>query len=122
KKILVVICFETFGAYQRTTLYTASVLESKGIRAVKPGKIVKTDYGKTEGTISISRDGREFYEWLGLPYAHPPVDSLRFQPPEHLMLWRVDVWGIVHAKYYRFPCPANYDGSVVGREDCLHLN
>jgi hypothetical protein len=34
--------------------------------------------GKLQGKISTSRDGREFYEFLGIPYAQPPVGKLRF--------------------------------------------
>lgn len=40
---------------------------------------VDTDYGKLKGFTSVSREGREFYEFLGIPYASPPVDELRFQ-------------------------------------------
>jgi len=34
--------------------------------------------GKLRGKISTSRDGREFYEFLGVPYAQPPLGKLRF--------------------------------------------
>ena len=46
---------------------------------VKPlGKVVTTKTGKVQGVISTSRDGREFYEWLGIPYAKPPVGNRRY--------------------------------------------
>ncbi len=35
--------------------------------------------GKVQGRISISRDGREYYEYLGLPYATPPIGELRYE-------------------------------------------
>lgn len=41
--------------------------------------IIKTKYGQLEGFISNSRDGREFYEFLGIPYARPPVADLRYE-------------------------------------------
>ena len=44
----------------------------------KLGQVVETKNGKLQGIISLSRDGREFYEWLGVPYAKPPVRELRF--------------------------------------------
>ena len=28
------------------------------------------------------------YAFLGIPYAEPPVDSLRFKPTKHLNLWK----------------------------------
>ena len=42
------------------------------------GKTVKTRIGKVQGVISKSRDGRDYYEWLGIPFAKPPVGDLRF--------------------------------------------
>ena len=42
------------------------------------GKVVTTKTGKVQGVISKSRDGREFYEWLGIPYAKPPVGNRRY--------------------------------------------
>ena len=38
---------------------------------------IKTGQG-IQGIISKSRDGRDFYEWLGIPYAEPPVGELRY--------------------------------------------
>ena len=43
------------------------------------GLIVKTKTGGSiQGIISKSRGGRDFYEWLGIPYAEPPVGELRY--------------------------------------------
>jgi len=33
-----------------------------------PSPIVSTTYGDLQGVISESRDGRQFYEYLGIPY------------------------------------------------------
>ena len=38
---------------------------------------IKTGQG-IQGIISKSREGRDFYEWLGIPYAEPPVGELRY--------------------------------------------
>ena len=49
-------------------------------RNPKPsGPIVKTDGGDVQGVTSISRDGREYLEYLGIRYAKAPVGSLRFE-------------------------------------------
>ena len=43
------------------------------------GLVVDTKTGGSiQGIISQSRDGREFDEWLGIPYAEPPVGELRY--------------------------------------------
>lgn len=43
------------------------------------GPIVDTHYGKLKGIRSDSRQGRSFYEFLGIPYAAPPINELRFE-------------------------------------------
>ncbi|CAG7837439.1 unnamed protein product [Allacma fusca] len=85
------------------------------------GPIVQISTGKIQGRYSTSRDGRKFVEFLGIPYAKPPVDKLRFELPQLPEAWE----GIR---------PANSDGPqclgaellttgrIVGQEDCLYLN
>lgn len=41
--------------------------------------IVQTKFGKVVGTVSLSRNGKEFYAYLGIPYASPPVGERRFE-------------------------------------------
>lgn len=73
------------------------------------------------------------YAWMGVPYAKPPVGSLRWAPPVD-----ADFWGSREtlrfgnacpqvAGYYDMPFPFSSDlqaksGQVVGSEDCLTLN
>ena len=38
-----------------------------------------TNYGKLKGFTFPSREGNEFYQFLGIPYASPPVGRLRFE-------------------------------------------
>lgn len=40
--------------------------------------VVETCTGKVEGCLDKSSLGPEFYAFRGVPYAEPPVDSLRF--------------------------------------------
>ncbi len=44
-----------------------------------PGPVIELSTGKVQGLISISRDGREFHDFRGLPYAEAPVGDLRFE-------------------------------------------
>jgi len=43
------------------------------------GPTVETKYGELKGIKSISRGGREYYEFLGIPYATKPTGHLRFE-------------------------------------------
>lgn len=43
------------------------------------GPTVYTPYGALKGIKSISRGGKEFYEFLGIPYAKAPLGDLRFE-------------------------------------------
>lgn len=49
-----------------------------GCLAEKP-PIVETSAGKVLGYEMISRAGRTFLAFSGVPYAKPPVGKLRFQ-------------------------------------------
>lgn len=49
------------------------------LRNVGKSPIVRTSFGKVVGSISSSRTGREYYEYLGIPYASPPVGEKRFE-------------------------------------------
>lgn len=79
---------------------------------------VTTDHGVVLG--SLTDDGRQ---WLGIPYATPPVGPLRFAPPEDVAPWTSPRSTITTGH----ECPQlNFGGtpSLVGGsdEDCLYLN
>lgn len=80
---------------------------------------VSTQYGPVTGHINGT-----VYEFLGIPFASPPIDTLRWKPTVAPQNWTIPV--IVDS----FPpkCPQkNYDiGDTTyvleGQEDCLYLN
>lgn len=41
--------------------------------------VVPTSLGLVQGSLAHSREGRPYYEFLGLPYADSPVGHLRFE-------------------------------------------
>jgi acetylcholinesterase len=41
--------------------------------------VVTTSQGDMRGIKMRSRNGRNFYAFLGIPYATPPVGALRFK-------------------------------------------
>jgi para-nitrobenzyl esterase len=75
--------------------------------------VVNTTSGKVRG---YERDGR--IEYLGIPYAEPPVGALRFKRAVPVKPW-LDVFD---AKEYG-PAPIQKDKGVdMGEEDCLTIN
>ncbi len=75
--------------------------------------IVKTTSGKVQGHL---RNG--LVEYLGIPYAQPPVGELRFKRARPVTPWE----GIFDAKEYG-PESVQFDeGQLKGSEDCLTVN
>lgn len=86
----------------------------------------------SEREISTGRvvgfaDSYNTYGWLNIPYAAPPVDTLRWRAPQTAPAWE----GVRHANRYGTPCLQYWGmlagvegkpGDVVGSEDCLSLN
>ncbi len=71
----------------------------------------------TEGTVRGTR-GTGFLEFLGIPYAQPPVGALRWRPPVPVSHWD----GTRNATVTPAKCPQSLLGSVSGQEDCLYVN
>ena len=75
--------------------------------------LVKTTSGVVRG---YEREGR--IDYLGIPYAEPPVGPLRFKRSIPKTPWE----GVFDAKDYG-PSPIQYNnGRVMGEEDCLTVN
>jgi para-nitrobenzyl esterase len=77
---------------------------------------VRTTLGKVSGIIAGNT--REF---LGIPYAKPPVGELRFAPPQPAEAWR----GIRDASAFGPVCPQTtgaFSAPGTQSEDCLTLN
>lgn len=74
--------------------------------------IVNTKSGKIRG---YERDG--FVEYLGIPFAKPPVGELRFKRAQPIEPWE----GILDAKEYGKASVQFDEGQLRGDEDCLTL-
>src|ERR1700761_1608051 len=79
------------------------------------GPVVATADGLLRGTTTAGT--REF---LGVPYAAPPVGNLRWRPPQPAARWR----GVRAATSFAPHCPqsASPFGEASTSEDCLYLN
>jgi para-nitrobenzyl esterase len=79
------------------------------------GLVVATDRGLIEGTYAEGAN-----QFLGVPYAAPPVGALRWTAPQPAPRWQ----GIRQATSYGARCAqlASGNGPRVDNEDCLYLN
>src|ERR1700683_24225 len=83
--------------------------------------VVKTDQGKVQGKMSTDGQARDF---LGIPYAAPPVGPLRWKPPQPAAKWQ----GVRQSTSFGSRCyqQERFDDMVFRdpgeSEDCLTLN
>jgi para-nitrobenzyl esterase len=79
------------------------------------GPVAATANGAVRGLASGAVD-----EFLGIPYAAPPVGALRWQPPQPAASWS----GVRAATQFAPHCPqvAGPFGEASTSEDCLYLN
>lgn len=82
-------------------------------------QVVDTQFGKISG-----RQNGNVYQFLGIPYAKPPVDSLRWKAPQNPEYWP----GIIQTTDFAPVCPqkkfvqGETSFTIEGDEDCLYLN
>merc|ERR1711981_559385 len=84
---------------------------------------VHTFLGVAKGVKTETESGTPYFTFKGIPYAQPPVGSLRFQPPQPSSSWG----DTLVATEYGPVCPHKLSfgedaASYVGEEDCLYLN
>src|ERR1700755_462437 len=98
----------------------APQLNSQPAKTDDTSLIVKTTSGQIEGA-SRSGGGAEF---LGIPFAEPPIGNLRWHEPEPAKSWT----GVRKATKFGAPCAQpdlgdwNRRDAETGKEDCLFLN
>jgi len=79
--------------------------------------IVTTRFGAVQGAA----DADHTLVWKGIPYAAPPVGSLRWRAPQDAAPWS----GVKSATAFGGACTQFspiFAGSISGSEDCLYLN
>lgn len=92
--------------------------------ALAAGEVRATVYGEVSGIGGKYKTT----QYLGIPYAAPPVGDLRWKAPRDPQAWS----GVLNAHQLRPACmqkgnffanvPSNQFGLPVGSEDCLYLN
>lgn len=102
--------------YYRLILIIVSCVQIETVEVnVKQGTV----FGTTEATVF---EGRLYYAFYGVPYARPPIRTLRFKDPEPMKKWKNPVNA---KKQYRGTCAQPHivhKHGIFGVEDCLYLN
>ncbi len=101
---------------------------AKGPEPVQRTLDPATQRDTASGPVIGVRDADDTFAWLGIPFAAPPVDDLRWRAPRPVEPWTEPL----DTTSFRDPCiqlPGPLDGvpdaegvAVVGSEDCLYLN
>jgi para-nitrobenzyl esterase len=82
-------------------------------------QIVDTQFGKIQGSVNGS-----VYQFLGIPFAKPPIDTLRWKAPQNPNSWS----GTLTTTSFAPVCPqkrfeqGDTTYTIEGNEDCLYLN
>jgi para-nitrobenzyl esterase len=82
-------------------------------------QIVNTEYGQVQGSLNGT-----VHQFLGIPFAKPPVDSLRWKAPRNPIAWA----GVLNTSAFAPVCPqkkfvqGDTTYTIEGNEDCLYLN
>lgn len=82
---------------------------------------VRVNQGVVRGCIEKLPDGRPFQRFLGVPYAKPPINELRFRSPQKLLQFNqpeVDCTKERPASFHK----SGFHQKYIGSEDCLNLN
>jgi para-nitrobenzyl esterase len=97
------------GAFVLVASLTRSAAAAPAAGACASGTDVQTADGPVCGIVTGGVD-----EWLGIPYAAPPVGALRWKPPQPPTPWS----STLEATQFGNQCVQVSGGS----EDCLYLN
>ncbi|KAE8395002.1 Carboxylesterase [Aspergillus alliaceus] len=119
-----------------TLLGLLGLLGLVGTAAATATPTVTVSSGPVVGTISppnVPSGDPYAHVWLGIPYAKPPVDELRWRPPQEPESWKEPLL----AQKLPNACHQQFSGAKPGRdflkalinnppleenEDCLYLN
>lgn len=78
--------------------------------------------GQVKGKLDLSQNGKVYAQYLGLPYAHPPIGDRRFKRPDPYDVTWSQVRDGTKAPPLCIQKSKKEPGNMVGKEDCLVLN
>ena len=80
--------------------------------------IAEINDGTILGRLVKSKTGKAVKAFLGIPYAAPPVNDLRFKSPQKPQKWE----GMKRTQLDGPKCVQGSSTTLQGNEDCLYLN
>jgi para-nitrobenzyl esterase len=104
------------GSHKASTSTLASTAVASSASTCANGTLVQTDKGPVCGTTAAG-----VKQWLGVPFAAPPVGALRWEPPQPHAPWS-QPWQAIESSN---ACPESYivvDSLPSTNEDCLYLD
>jgi len=116
--------FHVIGLFVTVCTLFVSQLTRAELDEKQSSPVVQINSGAVVGKIENLPHGKSVYEYLGIPYAEPPVGELRFAAPKPAKPWS----GIKDAKEFGPECPQldmpvqGWNMTVENSEDCLTLN
>src|SRR5690242_13371864 len=105
----------TAGSTSTSSPGRTSASNANGSAAKSGGLVIATADGAVRGKAVAATD-----EYLGIPYAAPPVGALRWQPPKPPAPWHSVRAATSFAPHC--PQPSSAFGVASTSEDCLYLN
>ena len=98
-----------------SVIIAATPSGSMATRKIQQGTLIHLSDGDVQG----SQNGKT-RQFLGIPFAAPPIGALRWRPPAAVTPWQ----GVLQADTFSRPCPqlASIQGRASDNEDCLYLN
>ena len=92
--------FQFFYVIVTCAVLLASNLTRADHDELHPFPVVQTDSGAVVGKVEKVPHGKSVHEYLGIPYAEPPVGELRFVAPKPVKPWS----GIKNATEFGVSC------------------
>ena len=96
--------------YKLINILLFLILEIKFIHNLKQAPVIKTPYGLIKGV-----NDKNVFMYLGIPYASPPVNDLRWKNPIDVKPWQPN---ILNASQFKPACPQLNCSSRMPNETC----
>lgn len=109
---LAVIVSVTIAVSATSAVNSARTASAQSVSCA-PGTDIQTASGPICGLA-----GTNYHQWLGIPYAAPPVGNLRWEPPQPHAPWTTTLQALTPGS----ACPQSGGASASTNEDCLYLN
>lgn len=94
--------------------------------------VVRTNKGRVRGITLTAATGKKVDAWFGIPYAHKPVEDLRFRHPRPIESWGEEILNtttlphscvqIVDTVFGDFSGAMMWNPNTDMHEDCLYIN